>query len=117
MKREQKYIIVIENDTILYNGLDRRTKLRHFKSDCKDHDIIARDYGYTSKDIVEKGIIVDGKVMVLECVSSKHNLKCQNGVKGTLQYVLEWAVEMEDWKLANKIRPSSSYNSILREGD
>ncbi len=118
MKKEQKYIIVIEEDKKVYEGLERRTHLRHYKSETKDHDIIARDAGVDCSKIVEKGIIIDGQVMVLESKNEKHNVKVQHSIKGTLQYVLEWAVKENDWKLANKVRPGNSYNvGGMREGD
>ena len=45
---------------------------KHFKSDWKHHYTIARDNGYSERDIVECGIFLDKFLYIVECQSKEH---------------------------------------------
>jgi hypothetical protein len=48
---------------------------KHFKSEWLHHSTIARDNGYSEKDIVECGLFLDKQLFILECSNAKHVLK------------------------------------------
>lgn len=50
-------------------------KLRHYKSDWLSHDTIARDNGIDALRVIERGLIVDNKPLILECNIDKHKQK------------------------------------------
>lgn len=45
---------------------------KHFKSDWLHHQTIARDNGYSEKDVIEAGIILDKQMIIVECTNQKH---------------------------------------------
>jgi hypothetical protein len=63
MLRERKYIVGIKDG-----------RLRHLTFPYSLHHYsFAYDNGYKSKDVIETGLIVDNRVMILECRDSKHS--------------------------------------------
>ena len=62
---EHKYIIVVENNTVVYHSEDRRKKYRHYKGkDGQSHASIAKEHGVRIEDIIETGLILDGQVFL-----------------------------------------------------
>lgn len=45
---------------------------RHFKSNFYDHSIIAIKNDYKPGDILETGLIIDHKIIILECYNPLH---------------------------------------------
>ena len=100
--RESKYIITKD--------------LKHFKTDTLDHRVLAGLKGYTVNDIIETGLLIDNKVLVLECYILKHRAKILNSNKFIYN-------EVNDYELILKGRAIySRYNyqkniAGLGEGD
>jgi len=60
-----KYIIAVKDG-----------HLRHYKSDWLSHDTIARDNGIDCwNGIVERGLLIDCKPLILECSIASHSQK------------------------------------------
>jgi hypothetical protein len=63
--REIKYIIA-----------KKYGKIRHFKSNWLSHDTIARDNGIdVYSQVIETGLLVSGRVIILECKDQRHRQK------------------------------------------
>ena len=51
-------------------------RLYHRKSTWLSHDTIARDNGFDSySQVLETGLLIDGRVIILECKSQEHRQK------------------------------------------
>jgi hypothetical protein len=61
---------------IKYIIVKKEGKLKHYKSDIYSHNDIASDNGIIYfNDIIEKGLIIDNKPLILECSIVSHNKK------------------------------------------
>jgi hypothetical protein len=90
--------------------------LKHFKSDIQDHFIIANSNGYKTKDIIETGLILDKKLIILECYNNKHLQK----IKYTNRFILNEVNTYINLINARSIESKYKYNRLLtglKEGD
>lgn len=106
---EIKYIIV----------KDKNSRLRHLKSDWLHHGTIARDNGYSEKDILEYGVILDKELFILECNDIKHLKKNkQKYIGGRLNFYQD--LRIQSWLKGRELESSIYYPKLsfgLREGD
>jgi hypothetical protein len=106
---ETKYIIV----------KDKNGSLRHFKSDWLHHETIARDNGYSFKDILECGIFLDKRLYIMECQSELH-LRKKSGFYVGNQLNLYQDERLASWLKGRELESMIYYNKKaigLREGD
>lgn len=93
---------------------DKQGKLRHFKSDFLQHYTLARDNGFDSDKILESGIILEGRIFILDCIIQAHLSKTNKFILGN---------NYQDIKLEvyNKSREAESrylyQYAGLKEGD
>lgn len=92
---------------------------KHFKSDWLHHYTIARDNGYSERDILECGMFLDGTMFILECQKELHLFKHKNN------YIGNALNQYQDKKLANWLKGRELESQLyytkkaigLREGD
>lgn len=114
---ESKYIIVVEEGTVVCKGKERR-KLRHYKGrEGQSHDSIAKEHNVDIENVIERGLILMGEVYVLECKEKAHAIKIQKSTKGTMQHVLEWEVKEGNFDQVAKLRPATGYMLKRRDLD
>ena len=95
MIKERKYII----------GL-KYGKLKHYTFPyCYHHYSFAYDNGIKLKDVIETGLIVDKRIVIIECISQKH-LQKRDYLKQINNNILQ----------ARQVESLYSYGYI-REGD
>jgi hypothetical protein len=92
---------------------------KHFKSDWLHHQTIARDNGYSEKDVIEAGMILDGQMFIIECNNQKHIGKHSDRYIGNalVNYSNERLIS---WMRGRELESQLYYskNTIgLREGD
>ena len=88
---------------------------KHYKSDCEDHQIIAKRHGYNIKDIIETGIIIEHRLFVLECYNTEHRCKICNS-KFILTEVNKYAEELQNWQKSREAQSRYMYRRVL-DGD
>lgn len=106
---ETKYIIV----------KDKSGHLRHFKSDWLHHYTLARDNGFSERDIVECGIFLDKENFIVECSDNSHITRRSN------RYVGNRLNEYQNNRLKNWLKGRELESQLyfrkeaigLREGD
>ena len=94
--------------------------LKHYKSEYKDHYIIARDNGYDVKDILESGLIVDSQLYILECYAVNHRVKISKGKKFIANDVNKYLNELTEYRILKARQAESRLKykySGLPEGD
>ena len=92
---------------------------KHFKSDWLHHSTIARDNGYSERDIVECGLFLDKQLFILECSSEKHIAKHQERYVGNALNIYQDA-RLKSWLQARELESMLYYSKQaigLREGD
>jgi len=109
VSREIKYIIVRDK---LSN------RLHHFKSDYLHHYTIARDNGYSSSDILEAGLFLEGNLYILESIYLKHLEKKEKFYIGNrLNFYQD--LRLQNWLKSRELEAGYYYTlpGIYREGD
>ena len=101
--REQKYIITYKNG-----------KLRHFKSDWLHHQTIARDNGYSEREIIEAGVLLDGKPFIFDCVERRHKERRRDRLIG--DRAVDLSFNVRSYLKARQVE-SLYFYGIVREGD
>jgi len=92
-----KYIIAVKDG-----------HLRHYKSDWLSHDTIARDNGVDCwNGIIERGLLIDCKPLILECSIASHNQKHYNDKLAFDPSILR----------ARQAESIYAYGGYLKEGD
>jgi len=86
---------------------------RHFKSETEDHYLIAEHNGLKPFETIEYGLIVDSKVIVLECSNERH----LNKIKTTEKYILNEVNRYENILKARTAETLYKYNCYSKEGD
>lgn len=90
---------------------------RHFTSDIFDHNIIASKNGYSIKDIIITGLIIDKRLIILECYNQKHLDK----IKDTNRFMLKDVNNFQDKLIKTRqIESKYRYNKCLtglKDGD
>jgi len=106
--REVKYVIL----------RDMQGKLRRVKSEWKHHYQMACDNGITdSALILECGIFLDAKMIILECLNQRHLLKKKEFYVGN---AIATDTRLPLWLQARELESAVYYNKKaigLREGD
>lgn len=106
---EVKYIIV----------KDKLNRLRHLKSDWLHHLTIARDNGFTERDIVESGVFLDKEIFIVECTNKTHLYKRKERFVGN-QLNMYQEQRLSSWLRGRELESQLYYskNAVgLREGD
>ena len=111
LKKEVKYIIV--RDKI-------NNRLRHFKSDWLHHYSIAKDNGYSSSDILEAGLLLEGRLYILEGIYLKHiEKRAEKFIGNRLNFYQD--LRLTEWLRGRELESSLYYSKkpagILPEGD
>jgi hypothetical protein len=84
---------------------------KHFKSNFNDHYIIGSLNNYLVKDIIETGLIIDHKIIILECYHKKHLDKIRYS-----KFILQDVMDYTRILLARRLGSQYSYG-IIKEGD
>jgi hypothetical protein len=103
---ELKFIIVKDRQS---------NKLKHYFSDWLCHDTIARDNNYDYREVIEAGMIIDNKIIILDCIDKKHKDK---HYKNVFDNRIEFYSQL--WIKARQVESSYLYNKNitgLKEGD
>lgn len=104
---------------IKYVIIKDRNKLRHIKSNWQHHYTMARDRGYSEKDIVECGMFLDNQMFILDCVDEKHLLKHRRAYVGNALNDYQ-DMKLVSWLKGRELETNLYYSKKvigLREGD
>lgn len=84
--------------------------LKHYKSEAGNHCDIISDNKIALEDVIETGIIIDNRVMILDCYNVNHQIKAEK---------IRNKMLIQDLQLlrARAVETQYKYNSFMREGD
>jgi len=107
MIREIKYIII----------KDKAGRLHHLKNEHLHHYTIARDKGYSERDIIETGLFLEGQLYILESISQEHLIKrARHYIGNSLNLYQD--IRLKTFLKGRELESQLYYSKgILREGD
>ena len=107
LMKEIKFIIV----------RNKAGHLVHLKSDWLHHETIARDNGYSAKEILESGIFLDSSMFIVECVNQRHIERKKDMYVGNCAYQ---DIRLNSWLKGRELESQLYFSKErvgLREGD